>query len=145
MSADLTPAPPRTIDGYLQLAARAIFAAGLAWSTVEARWPDIREAFDGMSARSVAAYREADIERLLAAPGVVRNRAKIEAVVAAARLLSEARDRHGSVNAWLRARDGYSERARALRAIPFIGSFGAFYVLAVAGFDVPHDWRAEAA
>ncbi len=141
MPADTTPRRPRTVDGYLRLMARTILAAGLAWSTVEALWPALNAAFEGFSARKVAAFRPADIERILQEPGVLQNRKKVEAVVAAARLLCEARDRHGSVTAWLQSFPTGQERVRALRRAPYVGRFGAFYVLSVVGFEVPEECR----
>lgn len=144
MPADLTPNPPRTVDGYLRLMARAIFSAGLSWAMVDARWPALQAAFDGFSAKRVAAYGKSDLDRILRAPGVVHNRGKAAAVVAAAGLLSEQRDRHGSVTAWLESLGTFEERARRLRRVPYLGPFGAFYVLSVAGFEVPEDWRGQA-
>lgn len=143
MPADSTPTQPRTVDGYLQLMARTIFAAGLAWSTIEARWPALSAAFEGFSARRVAAHRPTDVDRILRRPGVLRNRDKVEAAVAAARMLCEARDGYGSVTVWLQSLGSFEEQARALRGAPFVGPFGAFYVLGVAGFGVPEDWRPQ--
>ncbi|GAB4005230.1 hypothetical protein GCM10029992_52520 [Glycomyces albus] len=46
-----------------------------------------RSAFDGFSVAKVAAYTEADVERLLGDAGIVRNRAKIEAAIGNARVV----------------------------------------------------------
>ncbi|MFF0577324.1 DNA-3-methyladenine glycosylase I [Streptosporangium saharense] len=61
------------------------FQSGLSWITILRKRENFRAAFDGFSIPTVAAYGEADVERLLADAGIVRNRAKIEAVVANAR------------------------------------------------------------
>lgn len=65
------------------------FQAGLAWITVLRKRDAFRAAFDGFEPVRIASYGEADIERLLANPGIVRSRAKIEAVIAGARIFSE--------------------------------------------------------
>lgn len=54
--------------------------------TILRKRPAFRLAFDGFSIEAVARYDAADVRRLLADPGIVRNRAKIEAVIANARV-----------------------------------------------------------
>ena len=61
------------------------FQAGLSWITVLRKRPGFRAAFDGCDPEVVARYTEADVERLLADPGIVRNRRKIEAAITNAR------------------------------------------------------------
>src|SRR5690349_24707932 len=55
--------------------------AGLAWSTILRKRDGYRAAFSGFDVRAVAAYDEADVARLLADPGIVRNRAKVAAAI----------------------------------------------------------------
>lgn len=61
------------------------FQSGLAWITILRKREHFRAAFAGFSIDAVARFGEADVERLLADPGIVRNRAKIEAAIANAR------------------------------------------------------------
>lgn len=79
--------------------------AGLSWLTVLKKRAAFRSAFADFSVDRVAAYGPADIERLLGDPGIVRNRQKVEAVVANARRIQELRASHGSFHAWLDAHD----------------------------------------
>jgi DNA-3-methyladenine glycosylase I len=65
------------------------FQSGLSWITILRRRPGFRTAFDDFKIASVAAFTDADKERLLADPGIIRNRAKIEATVANARVLAD--------------------------------------------------------
>jgi DNA-3-methyladenine glycosylase I len=65
------------------------FQSGLSWITILRRREGFRAAFSGFRIAEVAAFTEADKERLLADPGIIRNRAKIEATVANARVLAE--------------------------------------------------------
>jgi DNA-3-methyladenine glycosylase I len=57
------------------------FQSGLSWLTILRKRESFRAAFDGFDAEKVAAYGEAEIERLLNDPGIVRNRLKIRAAI----------------------------------------------------------------
>ncbi|WP_432534120.1 DNA-3-methyladenine glycosylase I [Kineococcus arenarius] len=61
------------------------FQSGLSWITVLRRRETLRAAFDGFDPERVARYGEADEARLLADPGIVRNRLKVRAAVHNAR------------------------------------------------------------
>lgn len=61
------------------------FQSGLSWVTILRKREAFREGFAGFSASAVAAFTEADVERLMADPGIVRNRRKIEAAITNAR------------------------------------------------------------
>jgi DNA-3-methyladenine glycosylase I len=65
------------------------FQSGLSWLTILRKRPAFRAAFAGFSMSAVAAYGPADVERLLADAGIVRNRAKIEAAIRNARAALE--------------------------------------------------------
>src|SRR5690606_7091613 len=75
--------------------------AGLAWITILRKREGIRDAFDGFDPEKVAAYGEADIERLLADPRIIRSRAKINAAIKGARIWLDVRDRGEDFSAWL--------------------------------------------
>lgn len=77
--------------------------AGLSWLTVLQKRAAFRAAFSGFAVDKVAAYGDADVARLLADAGIVRNRQKVEAVIANARRIRELRHSHGSFHAWLDA------------------------------------------
>ncbi|MGW1884097.1 DNA-3-methyladenine glycosylase I [Streptomyces sp. NPDC001970] len=65
------------------------FQSGLSWITILRRREGFRQAFDHFKIASVAAFTDADRERLLADPGIIRNRAKIDATLANARVLAD--------------------------------------------------------
>ena len=65
------------------------FQAGLAWIIVLRKRDAFRKAFKGFDPAKVARFNEADIERLLSDPGIIRSRAKIEATINAARIYLE--------------------------------------------------------
>lgn len=62
------------------------FQAGLAWITVLRKREAFRKAFKGFDPEKVVRFGEADITRLLADPGIIRSRAKIEATIAGAKM-----------------------------------------------------------
>ncbi len=61
------------------------FQAGLSWITILKRREGFRRAFDGFAPETIARYTEADVARLMADTGIIRNRAKILGAVAGAR------------------------------------------------------------
>jgi DNA-3-methyladenine glycosylase I len=61
------------------------FQSGLSWLTILRKRPAFRTAFAGFVIEKVARFGPADVQRLLADRGIVRNRAKIEAAIANAR------------------------------------------------------------
>ena len=61
------------------------FQAGLAWITILRKREAFREAFAGFDPDVIATWGEAEVERLLQNPGIVRHRGKIEAAITNAR------------------------------------------------------------
>jgi DNA-3-methyladenine glycosylase I len=77
---------PVTDDhGLFQRFSLEAFQSGLSWLTILRKRDAFREAFAGFEIERVAAFDDADVARLLADAGIVRNRAKIEATIANAR------------------------------------------------------------
>lgn len=64
------------------------FQSGLSWITILKRRPGFRAAFDGFEPAAVAGYGEAEVERLLSDAGIIRNRAKVLATIANARIVA---------------------------------------------------------
>ncbi|KMO98817.1 DNA-3-methyladenine glycosylase I [Streptomyces roseus] len=65
------------------------FQSGLSWLTILRRREGFRTAFSGFVIAEVAAFGPADAQRLLADEGIIRNRAKIEATLANAKVLAQ--------------------------------------------------------
>jgi DNA-3-methyladenine glycosylase I len=74
--------------------------AGLSWSIVLKKRDGYRRAFSGFEATRVARYTDARIEKLVADPGIIRNRLKIAAAVRNARLFLAVQDEFGSFDAY---------------------------------------------
>ncbi len=75
--------------------------AGLSWITVLRKRENYRRAFHGFDADRIARYGEKDIARLMADPGIVRNRLKIAGTVANAKAYLAVREEFGSFADWL--------------------------------------------
>jgi DNA-3-methyladenine glycosylase I len=66
------------------------FQSGLSWLTILRKRENFRAAFAGFDIAAVAAFGEADRQRLLADTGIVRNRAKVDAAINNARAVLDA-------------------------------------------------------
>ncbi|MFD8297932.1 DNA-3-methyladenine glycosylase I [Streptomyces bauhiniae] len=75
-------------DALFERLSLEAFQSGLSWITILRRRPTFRLAFADFRIEKVAAFTEADRERLLADPGIIRNRAKVDATLANARVLA---------------------------------------------------------
>jgi DNA-3-methyladenine glycosylase I len=99
------------------------FQAGLSWITILRRRPGFRDAFDGFDIETVAAYDEAQVERLMADDRIIRNRAKVLAAIGNAQLTAEmVRDHPGALDEliWSFAPTGPHARPRTWADIPAI-------------------------
>jgi len=75
--------------------------AGLSWETILKKEATFRKAYDNFNIRKVAAYTPADRERLMADPGIIRNRLKINAAIENARTILQMQKEYGSFEKWL--------------------------------------------
>ena len=75
--------------------------AGLSWITILRKREAYRRAFAGFDAARVARFTPARVERLLADPGIVRNRLKIEGAVRNARAFLEVQREAGSFDRYI--------------------------------------------
>ena len=87
--------------------------AGLNWSTILRKREGYRKAFSGFDPRRVARYDRRKVERLLADPGIVRNRLKVASAVANASAFLAVQEEFGSFDAYVwRFVDGKPVRNR---------------------------------
>ena len=75
--------------------------AGLSWSTVLHKRPRYRKVFGGFEPRKVARYNEAKIERLMADPGIIRNRLKVHAAITNAKAFLVVQKEFGSFDSYI--------------------------------------------
>ncbi|WP_165987072.1 DNA-3-methyladenine glycosylase I [Streptomyces sp. YIM 98790] len=81
--------PVRGDDALFERLSLEAFQSGLSWLTILRRREGFRLAFADFRIRKVAAFTPDDIQRLLGDPGIIRNRAKIEATVHNARIAAD--------------------------------------------------------
>lgn len=77
------------------------FQAGLSWRTILYKRENFRQALDNFDPIKIAAYKEDKIAELLANPGIIRNRLKIQATVTNARAFLAVQDEFGSFDAYI--------------------------------------------
>ncbi|WP_169077922.1 DNA-3-methyladenine glycosylase I [Microcella alkalica] len=143
------------------------FQSGLSWITILRRREGFRAAFAGFEPEQVATFDDADVARLLVDERIIRNRAKIEATIANARIIAPwVRDEPGALDVlvWSHAPAPRSTRpatlaempavtpestalARALKArgLRFVGPTTAYALMQSAGLVDDHlkgCWRA---
>ncbi|MET8325923.1 DNA-3-methyladenine glycosylase I [Streptomyces sp. NPDC005181] len=97
------------------------FQSGLSWLTILRRREGFRSAFAGFKIPAVAEFTDADKERLLADAGIIRNRAKIEATLANAKVLADWPDGELDALIWSYAPDPATRPApRTLGDVPAV-------------------------
>jgi len=85
----------------LERLALEINQAGLNWSIILKKKDNFHKAFSNFDLNKVAAYKEKQIERLLADAGIIRNRLKINAVIRNAEKIKQLQKEFGSFENWL--------------------------------------------
>lgn len=137
------------------------FQAGLSWATILKKRRRFQQVFDDFDPRKVAAYGPKKIRRLLADPGIIRNRLKVEAAVDNAKAFLEIQDEFGSfdsyiwrfvggrprVNSWKRWEDIPSTSAESdamsrdlkQRGFSFAGSTICYAFMQAAGLVNDHE------
>lgn len=106
--------------------------AGLSWQTVLNKRDRYREVFCGFDPQQVAAFGGAEVEALMADPGIVRNRLKLSSTVANARALIAVQDEFGSFDAFVWAyvdgvpvRNDFATLAEVPATTPLAGTLSA--------------------
>lgn len=95
--------------------------AGLSWDTILRKRESYRAAFAGFDPVAVARFDESDVARLLADPGIVRNRLKVASAIRNARAFLKVQDEFASFDAYIwRFVDGRPIRNawRTLKEVP---------------------------
>lgn len=141
------PTPPERIprviatpalNDHLEVMTRAIFQAGLSWAFIESRWEAFRAAFEGFDVNLIATYGEGEVERLMAADGVVHSRSKIAGTIANARALKALAAEYGDVASYARSFASYDALyADAKKRFAYLGDLSCYYWLFRTSLPVP--------
>jgi DNA-3-methyladenine glycosylase I len=89
-----------------------IMQAGLSWELVLKRRPTLNAAFADFDVDTVARFGARDVKRLLADPGIIRNRLKIDAIIDNAKRIQALRASHGGFAKWLDAHELFDGKPR---------------------------------
>lgn len=84
--------PLRDSTALFERVSLEAFQSGLSWLIILRKRDNFRAAFDGFDVERVARYSDRDVDRLMGDPGIVRNRAKIDATIANARVVADLAD-----------------------------------------------------
>ncbi len=127
-----------TLDDHLAVISRAVFQAGLSWAIIDKNWDAYRAAFDDFRVDRVAHYGEAEIERIMAADGVIHSPGKIEGTIRNARTLLEIERDFGSVRAYHDSFTSYDDaRKDAKKRFAYMGDLSTYYWRFRTGAAVP--------
>jgi DNA-3-methyladenine glycosylase I len=115
--------------------------AGLSWDTILAKRENYRRAFHGFDYQKISKYTTKDKRRLLANPGIVRNRAKIEAAVVNARGCIALRKEFGSFSRYLRGFTDAKSLSKDLkkRGFNFVGPTIMYAFMQAVGMVNDHE------
>ena len=126
------------VSDYLEVMSKAIFQTGMSWQVVESKWPGTREAFKSFDVETIAHFTPDDVDKLTKDTRIIRNRRKVEAIIANAQRILELEEKHGSFKNYLRSQSSFDETVTTLRKdFRFMGDMGSYYFLHVVGEEVP--------
>lgn len=134
---------PKSDDGYFEILAQSVFQAGFSWEVVRSKWPNFRKAFHRFKIERVAHMLPRDVARLMRDPRIVRNSAKIMAVIENARIVRGLQKEHGSFKNFITSirKLPYAKRRAILgKTFRWIGPTGAFHFFWCVGERVP-EWE----
>jgi 3-methyladenine DNA glycosylase Tag len=127
-------APPADDQAYFEILCLCLLQAGLNWGSIRKHWPRYREGFLGFELMRLA---EASPEQVLANEGVIKNRRKIEAIIANAREFLVIRREFCAFFGYLASLDQLPERERLkalTRRFKQVGPETADYFLHAVGY-----------
>lgn len=147
---------PKSDQDLFELFILETFQAGLSWECVLNKREAIKNAFDGFDVDRICAYDEREIDRLMETDGIIRNRAKLRAVVTNTIICRVIRNEFGSFMKYIESftettvvRESYTMRTTSpisdalsadmrRRGMKFVGSTTIYAFLQAAGFLNAH-------
>ncbi len=102
---------------YFENMCRVIFQAGLNWQVIDGKWPTTKKAFEDFNIKKVACFTDADVQRLLKDPGIVRNKGKVQAIIQNAQNFVAIEKRFGSFQKYLDSLDKSNNYAKATKEL----------------------------
>ena len=93
------PPKPKNDSEFLEVMAKIIFVSGFRWDLVNSRWPKIKKAFHNFKIDKVENEK---LDSLLKKEGMIKNKAKINAIIENAKICRDIMKKHGSINNWVK-------------------------------------------
>ena len=106
---------PTSDDAYFENMCRIIFQAGLNWHVIDNKWPSIKKAFSNFKIGKVACLTDADVDRLMKDPEIIRNKGKIQAIIQNAQNFKAIEKIYGSFQKYLDSQDKLNNYANAVK------------------------------
>jgi 3-methyladenine DNA glycosylase Tag len=127
-----------TLDDHLAVITRAVMQAGMSWAFIDSRWDDYVAAFESFAVAKVAAYGDADVDRLMNTDGIIHSKSKIEGTIKNARALIDIEAEFGSLRAYHESFATYDDaRKDAKKRLAFMGDLNTYYWRFRTGARVP--------
>ncbi|MBL7055509.1 DNA-3-methyladenine glycosylase I [Candidatus Woesearchaeota archaeon] len=92
---------PKNDNEFLSGIGFIIFASGFRFSIVQSKFSLIKKAFSNFNIEKLSRFKEKEIDKLMKAEGMIKNRGKIESIIENAKICAEIRKEHGSVLKWI--------------------------------------------
>jgi len=92
---------PKNDDEFLSQVSEIVFIAGFNYSVVKKRWPLMKKAFLNFNIKKLSKFNEKNVDKLMKAEGMIRNKGKIEATIENSRKCLDLKRDHGSVLKWI--------------------------------------------
>ena len=129
---------PEKLADYLEVLTKAVFQAGVSWAMVDKKWDAFRHAFKEFDPEKIAAFKKADIARLMADPGILHSEMKIIGTIENARKMIALDRQHGGFQKYLRSHANYDALSNDLKKqFKFVGDLSVYYFLFRVREDVP--------
>ena len=93
--------PVKDDDTLFEFLILETFQAGLSWITVLKKRENFRLAFDNFNYRKISRYQQNKIDELLANPGIIRNKLKVNATVSNAQAFMKIQEEFGSFSEYI--------------------------------------------
>lgn len=141
---------PTGDSDYFERMSRVIFMSGLNWQILEKKWPGIKKAFADFDINKIAQFQELEVEELMMNPDVIRNLAKIRAIIVNAKefqIVAKEHDTFAKYLESLRKSGGEDSLKQAIaKRFAFMGKGTTVIFLFAAGEDMPEtvkEWQAH--
>jgi DNA-3-methyladenine glycosylase I len=108
---------PTSDEAYFENTSRVIFQAGLNWKVIDKKWYTIKTAFANFSPANVSSFTDSDVARLMNDAGIVRNKAKIQAIIHNATEFQNLKKQYGSFQKYLDSLDKDKNYAQAVKEL----------------------------